>query len=80
MKRPTTLTEIMQYTMRGARIEPVKRVKDIDHVPRGRRNEPVQPRYIWHTYPIIGGITGARLMAENVERHNALFRRLAGRE
>ncbi len=78
-KRPETLSELMAYTMRAPRIEPVERVKDIDRRLRGARNAPVAPRYIWHKYPIKGGITGYAVMAEAMIGSNALLKHLMQR-
>jgi hypothetical protein len=79
VKKPTTLSEIMERVMHWPIIEPVKRVKEIHHVPRGQRHFTPQPRYIWHTYPIKGGITGGKLIAENITANNVLFRKLRER-
>lgn len=61
------------------RVEPKKRVKDLDHVPRGRRHFPVYPRYVFHKYPIVGGISLSAVLAENVMKNNALLNRLKSR-
>ena len=66
VKQPMTLTEIMTYTLRSLRTEPVKRVKDLNHVPRGMRNRVVQPRYVTHTYPIKGGVPLTVPMVDSV--------------
>lgn len=79
IKRPETLDEIMTSRMRWPVIEPVQRVKDMDHVPRGQRHLPVSARHVWHTYPIRGGVTAASLMAANITRDNALLRRLTAK-
>lgn len=79
LTRDMTLTEIMHSVFTGKKIEPIKRIKDLDHVPRGHRHVPVQPRYIWHSYPIKGGITATQVMAENITGNNALFTRLKAR-
>ena len=74
-----TIAEIMHHTLAVACIEPEKRVKCLHHVPRGRRNLPESPRYIRHRFRIKGGITGARLVAENITSNNALLKRLRER-
>jgi hypothetical protein len=38
-------------------VEPIKRIKCLEHVKKGLRNVPETPRYIKHTYSIKGGIT-----------------------
>jgi len=79
MKRPETIAELMAYTMRANRVEPIMRVKDLDHVPRGMRNKPVAPRRIFHRYEIKGGIRAIDVMAENVCKDAPLLRRLSKR-
>ena len=61
------------------RVEPIKRVKCLGHVKRGYRDLVEMPRYIWHKYPIKGGITPMSLIAENVLNNNALLKRLKER-
>ena len=76
MKMVTTFSELFSQTLAGKRIEPLKRVKSLLHVPRGRRNIPPSPQYIWHRFPIKDGISGSDLVAENITRTNPLFKRL----
>ena len=78
MKRPT-IQEILHRTMTAPLVEPQKRVKDLDHVPRGMRNRKVEPRNIWHRHEIMGGKSGGDLMAENITMNNALLKRLMER-
>ncbi len=77
--RERSLAEILHYTFSGKRIEPVKRVKCLDHVPRGFRAFPEHPRNIWHTYPIKNGISASKILAENIMANNSLLKRLRER-
>lgn len=79
MYPPKTLSEMMAFMMRGKRYEPTKRVKDLDHVPRGMRNFPVAPRHVAHRFPIRGGITFHNVMAENLTSNNSLLKALKQR-
>lgn len=70
-----TFSDIVTRTISSKIWEPIPRIKDKDHVPRGRRNRTVWPRHIAHTYPIIGGISGMAIMAESITANNALLDR-----
>ena len=73
MRRGPTITEIVTHTFTARCVEPVKRIKVLDHVPRGCRHLPVRPTWIVHTYPIKGGVTRMVIMNENISRGNKLF-------
>lgn len=79
MRKPESISDVLSFAFSKKRIEPEKRVKDLDHVPRGGRNRAVEPRHVWHRYEIKGGITAAQLMAENVTRNNSMLRKLMAR-
>lgn len=79
MSVPKTFSDIVHQTLTGNCVEPVKRVKDLNHVPRGLRNRRVLPRYIGHRFEIKGGIPRTRVIAENIESHNTLLKRLIER-
>lgn len=76
MNIPKTFSDLIKNAMSGKRVEPYKRVKCTDHVPRGKRNLPERPKHHSHRYEIIGGITMMDLMAENIVKNNALLTRL----
>lgn len=76
---PRTISEAIHYVMSASCVEPVQRVKDIDHVPRGYRDLPVRPRFIGHRFAIKGGISRRQVFAMNVTKDNALFRALLDR-
>lgn len=76
MRRQLSITTLLEQIMHGNRIEPIKRVKCLYHVKRGRRNLPERPRHVAHTYAIKGGISNSDLMLENISANNALFQRL----
>lgn len=71
-----TLSETIHHTLTARCVEPVARVKDLDHVPRGMRHLPVRPRHVSHYYPIKGGITRTAVMAKNITASNALLNKL----
>lgn len=73
---PRTLTDIVIFTLNGKCVEPVPRVKDMDHVPRGFRHLPVAPRYVGHRYEIRGGITRKAELARLITSDNTLMRKL----
>lgn len=74
MKPPRTFTEMVAYAMSGKRAEPVKRVKCLEHVPRGCRQAPERPRNVIHRFEIVGGVSMTRLLTESVTAHNTLTR------
>jgi hypothetical protein len=74
--KPKTPSEILHSIFSGKRFEPTKRVKDLYHVPRGRRHLPVEPRWVGHKYEIVGGVTWAAVIADSVLKNNALLVRL----
>lgn len=76
MKKPETFVEILHYTLTAKRVEPVARVKDIDHVPRGLRNRAPAARKVVHRYAIRGGISVHMLISENLSSYNTLLTRL----
>jgi hypothetical protein len=76
MAKFNSLSELIDYTLSGKRVEPEKRIKEIHHVPRGLRHKPTFPRHIVHTYEIRGGITVASLVAENIMKNNVLLKKL----
>lgn len=79
MKQPETLSEVIAYTFRAKVVEPVRRVKDLDHVPRGHRAGAPSPRHVSHRFPIKGGVSRAELLAQNIYASNALFKQLSRR-
>jgi hypothetical protein len=74
-----SISTVMTSTFKTGRIEPDKRVKCLNHVPRGLRNIKEHPRYIWHTYPINGGITAVEVLADNITTNNQLMRAMLNR-
>lgn len=72
-----SLSEIMSRVISGKRVEPVKRVKCLEHVPRGLRDMPEPKRWIVHAYPIKGGKTLMETkVRENLTKNNALLSRI----
>jgi hypothetical protein len=68
--------DVMHAAMREHSYEPEPRIKEIHHVPRGKRNLPVTPHNVRHQYPIKNGKNAMQLMAENISNNNALLSRL----
>ena len=74
-----TIADMMHFALTGKRYEPIPRVKDLEHRPRGTRNQPVRAQHISHHHAIKGGISAAAVMAENITRSNPLMKRLMQR-
>jgi len=62
------LTQIIQNTLEGKRVEPKQRL--------------VGGHFGWaiHRFPIKGGITLREVMAQSIMQNNTLLRRLCGRD
>lgn len=58
-------SDMIRHVLNSKRIEPEKRLV------AGRFG------YAFHTYPIKGGISWAKMLAKNIEENNALMKKLA---
>ena len=79
-RKQLTFTEMVSNAMQARTFEPVARVKCLEHVPRGWRNRPEQPRHVRHRFPIKGGIRGADVMIASITQNNVLLHLLSKRK